>query len=39
MILNDIVKMNVEEKALFASLGDEYLEYSRHTKRLIPGVY
>jgi len=32
-------RMNVEEKALIASLGDEYLEYSRQTKRLIPGIY
>jgi protein-S-isoprenylcysteine O-methyltransferase Ste14 len=34
-----IYRMNVEEKFLIDSLGDEYLEYSRHTKRLIPGVY
>jgi protein-S-isoprenylcysteine O-methyltransferase Ste14 len=34
-----IYRMNVEEKVLIASLGDEYLEYSRQTKRLIPGVY
>jgi protein-S-isoprenylcysteine O-methyltransferase len=34
-----IYRMNVEEKVLITSLGDEYLEYSRHTKRLIPGVY
>jgi protein-S-isoprenylcysteine O-methyltransferase len=34
-----IYRMNVEEKVLIASLGDEYLEYSRQTKRLIPGIY
>jgi len=34
-----IHRMNVEEKVLIASLGEEYLDYSRHTKRLIPGVY
>jgi protein-S-isoprenylcysteine O-methyltransferase Ste14 len=31
--------MNVEDKVLIAALGDEYVEYSRQTKRLIPGVY
>ena len=34
-----IYRMNVEEKVLIASLGDEYLEYSRQTRRLIPGIY
>jgi protein-S-isoprenylcysteine O-methyltransferase len=34
-----IYRINVEEKILIASLGDEYLDYSRQTKRLIPGVY
>jgi protein-S-isoprenylcysteine O-methyltransferase len=39
VVIGYIYRMNVEEKVLIASLGDEYLEYSRHTKRLIPGVY
>jgi len=39
MVVVYVYRMNVEEKALIASLGEEYLEYSRHTKRLIPGVY
>jgi len=34
-----IYRINVEEKVLIAALGDEYLDYSRQTKRLIPGVY
>ena len=34
-----IYRMNVEEKVLIVALGDEYLEYSRQTKRLIPGIY
>ena len=34
-----VYRMNIEEKALIASLGEEYLEYCQHTKRLIPGVY
>jgi protein-S-isoprenylcysteine O-methyltransferase Ste14 len=34
-----VYRMNIEEKALIASLGEEYLEYCEHTKRLIPGVY
>jgi protein-S-isoprenylcysteine O-methyltransferase Ste14 len=38
-IASYVHRMNVEEKVLVASLGDDYLEYARHTKRLIPGVY
>jgi protein-S-isoprenylcysteine O-methyltransferase len=34
-----IHRMNTEEKVLIASLGEEYLDYTRHTKRLIPGIY
>ncbi len=37
--LGYVYRIRVEEKALIASLGEEYLEYSRHTKRLIPGIY
>jgi protein-S-isoprenylcysteine O-methyltransferase Ste14 len=32
-------RMHVEEIALRAAFGEEYLGYSRETKRLIPGVY
>jgi protein-S-isoprenylcysteine O-methyltransferase len=32
-------RMNVEEKALRAALGERYEEYMRRTKRLIPGIY
>lgn len=39
IVIAYLYRMNVEEKVLIAALGDEYLEYSRQTKRLIPGVY
>jgi protein-S-isoprenylcysteine O-methyltransferase len=32
-------RMNVEEEALTAALGDRYRTYMGRTKRLIPGVY
>jgi protein-S-isoprenylcysteine O-methyltransferase Ste14 len=32
-------RMHVEEQALTEAFGEEYLEYSRRTKRLIPKVY
>jgi len=32
-------RMRIEERALGEALGDEYLEYSATTKRLIPGIY
>ena len=32
-------RMHVEEQALMEAFGDEYLTYSRNTKRLIPKVY
>jgi protein-S-isoprenylcysteine O-methyltransferase Ste14 len=32
-------RMNIEEKALVWSVGEEYEEYMRKTKRLIPKVY
>jgi protein-S-isoprenylcysteine O-methyltransferase Ste14 len=32
-------RMHVEEQALTEAFGEEYLEYSRGTKRLIPKVY
>ncbi|MGA8940481.1 MAG: isoprenylcysteine carboxylmethyltransferase family protein [Acidobacteriaceae bacterium] len=34
-----LYRMHVEEAALTGAFGDEYVEYSRETKRLIPGVY
>lgn len=32
-------RMNVEERALTAALGERYVSYMRRTKRLIPAVY
>jgi protein-S-isoprenylcysteine O-methyltransferase Ste14 len=29
----------VEEAALRAHFGEEYIQYSRETKRLVPGIY
>ena len=34
-----LYRMHVEEAALTGAFGAEYVEYSRTTKRLIPGVY
>lgn len=34
-----IRRMNVEEQALIAALGETYVSYMRRTKRLVPGVY
>jgi protein-S-isoprenylcysteine O-methyltransferase Ste14 len=34
-----LYRIHVEEKALCDAFGEEYQEYSRITKRLIPGVY
>lgn len=34
-----LYRMHVEEHALIEAFGEEYLEYSRGTKRLIPKVY
>ena len=34
-----LYRMRVEELALREALGDEYVHYSRNTKRLIPRVY
>jgi protein-S-isoprenylcysteine O-methyltransferase Ste14 len=31
--------MRVEEKALSDAFGEQYLEYSRKTKRLIPKLF
>lgn len=32
-------RMNVEERALIAGLGERYVDYSRRTKRLLPFIY
>ncbi|WP_294264221.1 isoprenylcysteine carboxylmethyltransferase family protein [uncultured Chryseobacterium sp.] len=34
-----LYRINVEEKALIEQFGEEYLEYRRKTKKLIPFVY
>ena len=34
-----IYRIHVEEMALTDAFGEEYVEYSRATKRLIPGIY
>lgn len=34
-----LYRMRVEERALEAAFGPEYLGYSRTAKRLIPGLY
>jgi protein-S-isoprenylcysteine O-methyltransferase Ste14 len=34
-----LYRIHVEEAALTAAFGDEYVEYSQTTKRLLPGVY
>lgn len=34
-----LYRIHVEEQALLGAFGDEYADYSRTTKRLIPGVY
>jgi protein-S-isoprenylcysteine O-methyltransferase len=34
-----IRRMNVEEEALRGALGERYVEYTKRTKRLVPGIY
>jgi protein-S-isoprenylcysteine O-methyltransferase Ste14 len=34
-----VYRMQVEEKALIQAFGNEYLDYSKATKRLIPKIY
>lgn len=34
-----LYRIKVEERTLLDGLGDEYAEYMRHTRRLIPGVW
>ncbi len=39
ILLAYLYRMQVEEKALIQAFGQEYLDYSKNTKRLIPGIY
>jgi protein-S-isoprenylcysteine O-methyltransferase Ste14 len=32
-------RIHVEERALTEAFGNEYVDYSRVTKRLLPGIY
>jgi protein-S-isoprenylcysteine O-methyltransferase Ste14 len=34
-----LYRIRVEEEALAGAFGEEYLQYSRSTKRLLPGIY
>jgi protein-S-isoprenylcysteine O-methyltransferase Ste14 len=34
-----LYRIHVEEMALTEAFGPQYLEYSRTTKRLFPGIY
>jgi protein-S-isoprenylcysteine O-methyltransferase Ste14 len=34
-----LYRIHVEETALTEAFGAEYAEYSRETKRLVPGIY
>lgn len=34
-----LYRIHVEEKVLLAAFGQDYVEYSRTTKRLFPGIY
>lgn len=34
-----LYRIHVEERALVGAFGDEYSEYCRKTKRLVPGIY
>lgn len=34
-----LYRIRVEEAALRAHFGEEYLDYARHTRRLVPGIY
>jgi len=34
-----LYRINAEEKILIAQFGEEYIVYSRHTKRLLPGIW
>jgi protein-S-isoprenylcysteine O-methyltransferase Ste14 len=34
-----LYRIHVEEMALTEAFGEQYLEYSKATKRLLPGIY
>jgi protein-S-isoprenylcysteine O-methyltransferase Ste14 len=34
-----LYRIHVEESALIGAFGEEYIDYSKSTKRLVPGVY
>jgi len=34
-----LYRIHVEEMALTEAFGEDYLEYSRVTRRLLPGIY
>lgn len=34
-----LYRMHVEEAALVSAFGDEYLQYSREARRILPGIY
>jgi protein-S-isoprenylcysteine O-methyltransferase Ste14 len=34
-----LYRIHVEEMALTEAFGEKYLEYSRTTRRLLPGIY
>ena len=34
-----LYRMHVEEAALTSAFGEQYIDYSRTTKRLLPGIY
>jgi len=34
-----LYRIHVEEAALFGAFGDDYADYARATKRLLPGIY
>jgi protein-S-isoprenylcysteine O-methyltransferase Ste14 len=38
-LLAALYRIHVEEQALSETFGEEYVEYSKHTKRLIPKLY
>ncbi len=39
LFLAYLYRMRQEEKALTQALGNDYIEYAKSTKRLIPGIY
>lgn len=39
MIIGSDLRARAEEKLLIAGFGNEYLDYCRHTRRFVPGLY